>query len=65
MAAVGQPLDLINTMPIPPAALANAGQKRQFQQFQAKATRVGATRYQRYEGDVCVAAAPSPPNGQW
>ena len=53
MAAAGQPLDLANPTPIPLAALATAGQQRQLQQFQAKAARVGATRYQQYEGDVC------------
>ena len=53
MVAVGQPLDLANPTPNPLAALATAGQQRQLQQFQAKATRVGATRYQQYEGDVC------------
>ena len=39
--------------PIPLAALATASQQRQLQQFQAKATRVGATRYRQYEGDIC------------
>ena len=44
---------LTSPTPIPLAALATAGQQRQLQQFQAKATRMGATRYRQNEGDIC------------